>query len=284
MLRQTKHTGRWAVATAIALASVLLVAGCGSLSGAITSAIVKPAAPNAQPAPAAPEPAPVVAPAPAPTPAQSQPEPDANSAMAYQYQFNAFYSGMWGMGWFGYGDENYLPGQGTVWTYSGPGSSSSNSATFERALLKINADSSQWWRFKLDSGKHNIVYEFLVGSDTVVKKVRYQDTDSGAIGEFIPGQPQQQPNQVQSSMPKSRAEMAGYLVGKQQVQVKGGSFMADHYQYGDVNSKGTAEMWLSDKVPGYMVKTVYTSKKDNKAVTGELVKIESGVKTSLSSY
>jgi hypothetical protein len=77
--------------------------------------------------------------------------------------------------------------------------------------------------------------------------------------------------------------MATYLVGKDQMQVKGGNFLADHYLYDDQQGKGTSEFWLNDKVPGYMIKSVYTTK-GNKTSTGELLQIESGVTTALASY
>jgi len=261
----------------IALAAILPMAGCFSMGGAINTAMGKPAMSNAQPAPAQQTQA---APSAAQQTPAATPQAAGSPSVAYQYQFGAFYSGMWSMGWFGYADANYQPGQGTVWTFTGSGGSSSKPLTFERALLKVNADSSQWWRFKLETDKRTIIYEFLVGPDAALQKVRYQDPDNGAIGEFVPGQTQQQPGQP--SMPRSRADMASYLVGSQPVQVRGGSFTADHYLYGDAN--GSAEMWISDKVPGYMIKTVFTSKKDNKTSTGELVQIESGVTTALSSY
>jgi hypothetical protein len=158
--------------------------------------------------------------------------------------------------------------------------------SIERALLKVLPDKSQWWRFKMTSGKTNIIYEFLVGADSVVTKVRYQDPDSGAIGEFVPNQKQMEPQAGMgaSSAPKSRAEMAKYYTGKQSVQVAAGTFTADHYLYADETGNGTAESWVNEKVPGYMVKTIYTSKKNNQVSTGELVQIESGVTTALNSY
>ncbi len=291
MTEKSRHIRRSFSAIVIVIAVASLMTGCWSFGGAVSSLLVKPSA-NAQPAPTTPAaaPAPAAPPpataSPAPQPAQSQQaQAGSTPSASYQYQFGAFYSGMWGMGWLGYGDANYSPGQGTVWAFSNSGNSS-NSVTFERALLKINADASQWWRFKMDMNKRSIVYEFLVGADSIVKKVRYQDPDNGAIGEFVPDQTQQQqPTQAQyGRAPKSRAEMADYLVGKQNVQVKAGSFIADHYLISDTNGAGTAEMWLSDKVPGLMVKAMFTSKKDGKTATEELVQIESGVATALSSY
>ena len=208
--------------------------------------------------------------------------------MAYQYQFGAFYSGFWSMGWFGYKDPNYKPGQGTIWKFTNTGRSD-KPVTLERALLKVNADSSQWWRFKMDSGKDNgkntaILYEFLVGTDTTVQKVRYKDPDSGAVQEFVPTQNNQQPAAGPSTMPKTRAEMAKYKVDSPSVTVQAGTFDTEHYLYTDDQARGSAESWVSMKVPGYMVKSVYTNKKDNRTSTGELIQIETGVTTSLGSF
>jgi hypothetical protein len=273
-----RHDSLRILGTAILAAGVLLLAGCFSLDvgNAIGQQIAPKPAPATQPSA---QPAPQNEPAPAPAPQQK----GAGSAIAYQYQFSAFYSGFWSMGWFGYKDINYKPGQGTIWTFT-DSKKASQTMTLERALLKVNPDSTQWWRFKFDSGKDSILYEFLVGADTVVKKVRYKDPDTGAVQEFVPSQDQQQPAAGPSNAPKSREEMAKYKVDKQNVKVKAGSFDTDHYLYTDEKENGTGESWVSQTVPGYMVKTVYTSKKRNQTMTGELVQIESGVTTILGSF
>jgi hypothetical protein len=256
-------------------AGALLLAGCMSVD--IASAVGKQIAPK-------PEPAPQPEPAPAPEPEQKQPKANPGAAMAYQYQFNAFYGGFWSMGWFGYKEGTYKPGQGTIWKFTGTGRKSNEGAmTFERALLKANADGSQWWRFRIDAGKDTMLYEFLVGADSVVTKVRYKDPDSGAVGEFIPSRDQQQPSAAPAG-PRSREELAKYKVDKQTVKVQAGSFASDHYLYTAEAEKGTAEFWVSATVPGSMIKSVYTAKKDNQTSTMELIQIESGVTTVLSSF
>jgi hypothetical protein len=204
------------------------------------------------------------------------------AAMAYEYQFSAFYSGFWSMGWFGYKDGNYKTGQGTVWKFTTTGKS--QPITFERALLKVNTDSSQWWRLRLDMGKKSILYEFLVAPDASVTKVRYKDPESGAVDEFVPSQSMQMPSAVPSNMPNSRAEMAKYKVNQQTITVQAGSFATDHYLYADATSQGSAELWVGDTVPGYMVKSVYANKKNDQTVVGELIQVESGVTTALGSY
>ena len=271
MTRKLRSAGIELLPFAVALAALLL-AGCSTLN-TLTNAAGGGPTQNTTQSKQADNP-----------PAQDQGKAPAATAQVYQYQFNAFYTGFWNMGWFGYKDANYKPGQGTVWTFTSTGGGSKEPVTFERALLKVVPGNSQWWRFKMTSGKTNIVYEFLVRPDTVVTKVRYQDVESGAIGEFVPRQDQMKQPGMASTAPKSRAEMAKYYTGKQNVQVGAGSFTADHYLYNDESSNGTAESWVNEKVPGYMVKSIYASKKNNQTSTGELTRIESGVTTTLNSY
>jgi len=264
------------VGAALLAAGVLLVSGCFSFDvGSAIGRQIAPQQPQAQPQPqgqAAPQ---------GDQASAAQPKSrGAGSAMAYQYQFGAFYGGFWSMGWFGYKDINYKPGQGTVWTFT-DSRKASEVMTLERALLKVNADSSQWWRFRFDSGKDSVLYEFLVGPDGVVRKVRYKDPDSASIQEFVPSQDQQQPAGPPA---KSREDWARYKVDRQTVKVKAGSFSSDHYLYTDEKENGTGEGWMSESVPGYAVKTVYTSKKRNQTMTGELVNVESGVTTALGSF
>ena len=272
--------GLAAAAMGLLAVGVLLLSGCFSFN--LGDAMRDRVAPQPQA-----QPAPQDSQAPPPSDqaqgqAQAQPQSrGAGSAMAYQYQFNAFYSGFWSMGWFGYKDINYKPGQGTVWTFT-DSKKAAQVMTLERALLKVNADSSQWWRFRFDQGKETVLYEFLVGPDGVVKKARYKDPDSGTVQEFVPSQDPQQP---QAGPPmKSRAEMDKYKVDRQNVTVKAGSYDTDHYLYTDDQANGTSESWVSQSVPGYMVKTIYTSKKRNQTMTGELVQVESGVTTALGSF
>jgi len=270
----TSKRGFFAAAgIALLAAGVLLLAGCMSLdiAGAVGKSVAPKPAPEQQN-----EPAPAQD-----TQQQQKQSGGGGAAMAYQYQFGAFYSGFWSMGWFGYKEGTYKPGQGTVWKFTGR--KSSEDTTFERALLKANANGSQWWRFRIDSGKNTILYEFLVAPDSTVTKVRYKDPDSGTVGEFVPSQDRQQPSMAPSG-PRSREELAKYKVDRQTVKVQAGSFATDHYLYTAETDKGTAEMWLSATVPGGMVKSIYMAKKDNQSSTMELIQIESGVTTILSSF
>jgi hypothetical protein len=206
------------------------------------------------------------------------------TAMAYQVQFDALYAAIWNFGWFGYKDANYSPGQGTVWQMSGTAAGSKEPVTFERAFLRLNGDQTQWWRLTLRGGKAQggeMVYEFLVGADTEVRKVRYKDPESGAIGEFVPGK-SQQPAAAPSQ--PTREQMQSAFVGQETVKVRAGTFTADHYRYDDPKSGTKGETWISKTVPGYMVKFLGTDAKDGSTSSGELIEIERGVTTALGSF
>jgi hypothetical protein len=215
-------------------------------------------------------------------PAQPQSQqPSPGAAVVYQYQFNAFYAAMWNVGWFGYMDANYQPGQGIVWQITSS-RSSGGPTTFERAFLKVNTDTLQWWRLEITgrNAKDRLGYEFLVGTDMKVQKVRYKDPGSGQIGEFVPDQSGQQGGPSQPT----RQQLANYLVGTESVQVKAGTFTADHYSYTDPQGGYKGDNWTSKTVPVSMVKFTGTNPKNNVTSSGELVQIESGVTTILGSY
>jgi len=259
------------ILSVLAVSVSLALSGCSTLGSAMSNALGKQAASNATSSQPSDTSSGSGSTAKAPSPAAAQ---------AYQYQFNAFYGGFWNFGWFGYKDPNYKPGQGTVWKITSTGAKSNEPITFERALLKVNADGSQWWRFQMTTDKHTILYEFLVGSDGIAKKVRYKDPESGQIGEFIPTQSGTQPTAPQVS----REEIASSFVGSESVTVPAGTFTADHYRYTDPKSGYTSDIWSSKQVPGYMVKFTGTNPKDNRAANGQLIQIESGVTTALSSF
>jgi hypothetical protein len=254
---------------AVALLAFVL-AGCSTIAGVVSSAIGKSSAPSAE------------SPQSKDSSASEKARSKAGNTMAYQYEFNAFYSGMWNMGWLGYKESTYKVGQGTIWKFASSGNGSDDAVTFERALLKVNADSSQWWRFKLDTSERSTLYEFLVNADTKVQKVRFKDPETGMIEEFVPSSTG--PSGGPTATPKSQAEMAEYRVDRKTVKVQAGSFMADHYLYPDEQGNGNTESWVAQSVPGSILKSVYTRSKDKQTSTVELIQIETGVTTVLGSY
>ena len=258
-----------ALGIAVALLAFVL-AGCSSIAGAVSAAIGTSSSPSAG------------SPKSTNDSAGEKARSKTGNTMAYQYEFNAFYGGMWNMGWLGYKEPTYKIGQGTIWRFTSSGKGSDDAVTFERALLKVNADSSQWWRFKLDTIERSTLYEFLVSADGKVQKVRFKNPDTGTIEEFVPSSTG--PSGGPTATPKSQAEMAKYRVDRKMVKVQAGSFMADHYLYPDEQGNGNTESWVAQSVPGSILKSVSTRSKDKQTSTVELIQIETGVTTALGSY
>ena len=185
---------------------------------------------------------------------------------------------------------HYKVGQGTVWNAKTTSSDSTMSTTFEQALLKDNADGSQWWRLKVTSEGTTYLYEYLAKSDGTIEKVRYKDPTTGEIKEFVPDQSkeQQQPEPAAAAQANASNAANGDKVkitkDRQTVTVGAGTFQAEHTTYIDSTRNYRQEVWTSNKVPGALVKYKNEDLSSKDTSQGELVKIESGVTTVLSSY
>ena len=272
MLRRGRR-GRVLLAALGVAAALSLVAGCSTIRGAFLDAAFGQKSADTEPAPAAE----------APKAAKAPSGPSASAAMAAKYQFTAVYSAAWAMGWYGGQGGGYKPGQGTVWEFSGSKGSSDGPITVERALLKENPDTTQWWRIRWTAEEDTFLYEFLVGADGTAQKVRYRDPESGAIGEFVPDKRSPQAS-AGPGTPMSREEAGKYVKGRGSIKVRAGTFTADHIVYTEKGSNYQTEAWASDKVPGGLVKTIALNLKTKETSTAELVGILSGLTTELSSY
>jgi hypothetical protein len=270
----SRRTARLSLLAVLGTAAALfLLVGCSTVRHAFMNAALGQNTGETEQAPAAAE----------PKAAKAPKGPSAASVMAAKYQFTAVHSMMWSIGWYGGKGGGYKPGQGTVWEFTGSKGSSRKPMTMERALLKENADTTQWWRIKWTADEDTFLYEFLVGADSLVQKVRYRDQETGAIGEFVPDQAAPQAS-AGTGAPTSREEAGKYVKGTGSIKVRAGTFTADHIVYTDKGGASQTESWGSDKVPGGLVKSIRTNLKTKETSTAELIRIDSGVTTELSSY
>lgn len=125
----------------------------------------------------------------------------------------------------------------------------------ERAFLHRRDDGREWWRVKYvsetEEGRDSIVVEGLMDPET---------------GEFLrmrgkmPGETEAREMPVEEGtytyvQPRglTRESLEGAIVGTETVRVPAGSYPAEHVRYGGMDY-GQYEWWLSDSVPGGMVK------------------------------
>ena len=180
----------------------------------------------------------------------------------------------------GYGfQENYQEGHGTTWQITSGGE---DAIPIERALLKQYSDGRQWWQLIYSSGDDELIYEFLTGPDHSLIKLRFRDPDSSDILEYIPDEAETGGETKSSYQELTDQDYSGFIVGKEKIRVKAGTYAADHIV---IDNQGQRwEWWASDKVPNGVVKYSGTNKTEGTLIEGELINLRGGYKSKLGSF
>ena len=175
--------------------------------------------------------------------------------------------------------ENYQEGQGTTWQITTGGE---EAILMERALLKHYSDGRQWWQLIYSSGDDELIYEFLTGTDHSIVKLRFLDPESSDILEYIPEEAENGEETKPDYQELSDQDYSGFIVGKEKIHVKAGSYTADHII---IDNQGQRwEWWASDKVPNGVVKYSGSNKTEGTLIEGELINLRGGYKSRLSSF
>lgn len=160
----------------------------------------------------------------------------------------AFHSGS-----YTFESAEYEPGEWTLWRLTGS-ESNEQPAVMERAFLHREETGNEWWRVKYvsDTGE---------GRDSITVEALF-DPESGEFLRMrgkMPGEAEAREMPVEEgrygyTQPRRLTEesLEGATVGTETVQVPAGSFTTRHVRYG--MGTGTYDWWLSDDVPGGMVR------------------------------
>jgi hypothetical protein len=184
-------------------------------------------------------------------------------AIARQYtpQFAAIYAQVIftyafhsGAGWIE--ETAYAPGQWTRWRGTSSKESGRN-AGMEKAFLQSTADGKEWWKVKFldpESSDTIILEGLFTANRTQLLRLRgkFPGQEAGEIP-VTEGSVYQQPTRLTAE------SLAGALVGEENVTVPAGTFPAKHYRYSSLGSGGASDWYLSDRVPGGLVKYGATS-------------------------
>jgi hypothetical protein len=172
------------------------------------------------------------------------------TALYMNYLFTmAFHSGS-----YTFEGTDYRVGEWTRWRMTETGDTE-QPVELERAFLHRADNGREWWRVKYvantGEGRDSITVEALMNPET---------------GEFLrmrgkmPGEAEAKEMPVEQGtygyvQPRSltRESLEGARVGREAVRVPAGTFNADHVRYGGLGY-GTFDWWLSDQIPGGMVK------------------------------
>lgn len=162
------------------------------------------------------------------------------------YMFSvAFHSGSYSVT----GEDAYEPGEWTEWRMVTSGEQTPT--LIERAFLARNDEGQEWWRVKYentDDGE-DIVLEGLFSSDRS-ELLRLRGKFPGEEAREMPVEEGTYGYSEPTRLTEESVE--GATVGTESITVPSGTFEARHVEYGVAGS--TLEWWLSDEVPGDMVR------------------------------
>ena len=188
----------------------------------------------------------------------------------FTYAFSA--GGMWPA------QATYEPGEWATYRLGTPGDQEAALDTLERAFLTTTDDGNEWWRVRgLESG--NVwFYEALVDPDRGrVVRMRAKDPE-GNVSEV----PVTENTVYQPPQRLTEESIEGATVGTESVETSAGSFSARRVEYSGGMTSGTVTWWLSDAVPGHIVK--YRVEGNGSTWTSTLIDHGTDATTQLDSY
>jgi len=198
---------------------------------------------------------------------------------------SVFYAGGYS---FEYNNE-YKPGEWSKWKATGM----EEGSEFQKTFLKKEADGKEWWQITTSSVRDGKTEE-------VVLEALFSAPDASGLRTLLrlrslfPGdkEPAEVPVQENSAawyhepVKITEESLKAATKGIENVTTPAGKFSAQHVVYRD--AYGLGEWWITDKVPGglvkYMVTHSNTESKNEDKYTVELVGFGSGAKTRLQSY
>ncbi len=149
----------------------------------------------------------------------------------------------------------------------------------EKAFLKRLDNGNEWWRVSWKSEEDEWIYEALLNPKTgKILRMRAKDAD-GNVGEI----PVSDESVYYGAQKLTKESVEGATVGTEKVKTPAGTFKAKHIVYMAMGS-GKIEWWLSEKVPGGVVK-YQTTDEDGKVLwTAVIIDYGKGAKTVLGVY
>ncbi len=226
------------------------------------------------------------------------------ASLVYSY---AFFAGGYMPGY-----DDFEEGEGVKWILTVTDEEGEDeSATIERALLKRLPEGRQWWFLSYRSGEEEMVSEALLSEDYEIEVFRYRDPETGEINEWIPEE-SEAAEEAGAETPEAEgdeeaAEAPGFysgnwqehIVGRENVKVPAGSYLADHARVemeyssetgedsaesGGETATVTYEWWISDDAPGKLVRYRWSESSEEGEYLGELVEHRKNYRSQLNSF
>ncbi len=149
----------------------------------------------------------------------------------------------------------------------------------EKALLKKLDNGNEWWRVSWKSNDGEWIYEALLNPENgKILRMKAKDAD-GNVGEV----PVSEDSVFKGAQKLTKESLEGATVGEEKVKTPAGTFKAKHVEYMSMGS-GKVEWWMTDKVPGGIIKYKITDENKKVVMTAVLTDYGKGAKTILGVY
>ncbi|MFB6358645.1 MAG: hypothetical protein ABEJ96_06510 [Thiohalorhabdaceae bacterium] len=186
--------------------------------------------------------------------------------MAIHRYSMALFQAMFYQGGYNLATQDFEPGEYVHWTASGMGAGD----WFKKALLKRRDDGSEWWRLIAHNDGDTVTMEPLFsppeeGSNRRVLRLRVQYPDEQPKEVPITEEDSQR-WVLQSQRTLTAESYKGLKVGVADVTVPAGTFTADHLQTSHPGQGGTVNWYVSDTVPGGVVKFRWQHEDDKRVL------------------
>ena len=150
--------------------------------------------------------------------------------------------------------------------------------TLERAFLTTTDDGNEWWRVRGVQDGERWTYEALLDPEQEeVVRMRARDPD-GEVGEV----PVTEQTVYRPPQRLTEESVEGATTGTEQVRTPAGTFTARRVEYSGMASGGTVTWFLSDEVPGHVVR--YRAARSGNRYTSSLLDSGTDATTQLDSY
>ena len=206
-------------------------------------------------------------------------------------------------------ETGYSEGEGVRWvSLSADDEGQEQKTYFERVYLKDLGAGSGWWRLTVNNKDETAEYEYFLTEDSDFEVVRFKDADTGEIVEYRPEMEEASEEVAveETEMTEEEAvyqeeyetmeeyenlEYSQYSMGEEKITVGAGTFTAEHMvsEYkDDTDPENTTDIrsdwWVSEAVPGGVLKYVWINRENGEELTSELDDILSGQTTRLDSF
>jgi hypothetical protein len=188
----------------------------------------------------------------------------------FAYSFSA--GGYW------VGQNEFEPGDYTVFEWTDQESESP--VELEKALLKITDDGQQWWRVSWKDEEESWVYEGLLDPEEE-RMVRLRAKDPEGNVDEVPVT-EDQSVYMAPAEPTSES-IQGATVGEERITTPAGTFDTEHVVYSSQTEEGRVHWWITDEVPGGVVKYQATEESEE-LWTSTLIRTGSDATTELDSF